>query len=32
MELATVIFAIFQREEHGNISLQCPLAQSHQGT
>ena len=29
MELATVIFPIFQREEHGNISLQYPLAHSH---
>ena len=29
MELATVLFPIFQREEHGNISLQYPLAHSH---
>ena len=29
MELATVIFPIFQREEHGNVSLQYPLAHSH---
>ena len=29
MELATVLFPIFQREEHGNISLQYPLANSH---
>ena len=29
MELTTVIFPIFQREEHGNISLQYPLAHSH---
>ena len=29
MELATVIFPIFQREEHGNIPLQYPLAFSH---
>ena len=28
MELATVIFPIFQREEHGNVSLQYPLAHS----
>ena len=29
MELATVIFPIFQRDEHGNIPLQYPLAHSH---
>ena len=29
MELATVLFPIFQREEHGNVSLQYPLAHSH---
>ena len=29
MELATMIFPIFQREEHGNISLQYPFAHSH---
>ena len=29
MELATVLFPIFQREEHGNISLQYSLAHSH---
>ena len=29
MELATVIFPIFQREEHDNVSFQYPLAHSH---
>ena len=29
MELATVTFPICQREEHGNVSLQYPLANSH---
>ena len=29
MELATLIFPIFQREEHGNIPFQYPLAHSH---